>query len=111
MPFDGALYTPQRTGLRPVSLADPAWFGAGPRRLADGAPNPDYGCVFFSRWAGFTAYSFDRQGLNLARRIPDGPTSGTVEIQGRLFRIAGPVDAPRTGAVAGAVTGIAAVAA
>ena len=73
-------------GGRPVSLADPAWFSCGPKT------SPDYGCVFWASSANpaLTIYSFDREGLNFARLCP-APDGDWLEVQGRLFRIAGPV--------------------
>lgn len=84
---------PLTASLRPVSHADPAWFATLPRLRPDGAPEPDYGRVFFQPAAdGGLAYSFDRAGLRFCRRLPPpAPRQGWLACQGRAFLIAGPV--------------------
>lgn len=74
-----------------MSHRDPAWFATLPRHRPDGSPEPDYGQVFFQPSAdGGLTYSYDRQGLRLARRLPPpAPRQGWLECQGRAFRIAG----------------------
>jgi hypothetical protein len=79
------------TGPRPVTAADPAWFSTGPV----GPRDPDYGCVFYSVEGNTVSYTFDRfDTVNrfICRRIPNGPTEGFLEVQGRLFRVAGAVE-------------------
>jgi hypothetical protein len=79
---------------RPVTVSDPAWFETVPMRLADGSTNPEYGCVFWSEGAeGSTRYDFDSAGHRFACTMFRGshsPREGVIEVQNRLFRIAGP---------------------
>ncbi len=76
-----------------MSHADPAWFATLPRLRPGGAEEPDYGRVFFQSSAdGGLAYSFDREALRFCRRLPPpAPRGGWLALQGRAFRLAGPI--------------------